>query len=1035
MQSLTEHLTEQFYDWEISGRGWKLYEGPLAPEPPFTPFVGHFTDSYTADAIDDGREHTLASGLIHGFGSLFKPRQPRPVVAEPPTPSFSFDDRDDLAHLQVILPSGVTHSKDIAEACLLNLAGSRYPLCFELLGTSNSVTVSFLVDERDADLVTTQLQNHFPDVIVTRTDDQLEEAWNDLRPAAIADLGLANEFMLPLQSYRSLQPDPLIGLIAALGSLRYEELGLLQIIFTPVRHPWAASIRTAVTAPDGSPFFANAPEFSREAITKTSSPLYGVVIRAAGQSETPGRDKEILRQLVRALRVAEKAGGNHLIPLINDAYEPDEQELSLKLRVSLRSGMILSLDELLTFVHLPGASVASPSLVREAEKTKRIPAACYQGSVRLGENTHASETVSVWQTDEQRIRHTYVLGASGTGKSTLLMSMVEQDMQAGRGVGVLDPHGDLVDDILRRVPEERVEDVVLLDLGDEEHPVPFNILSAHSDLEKNLLASDLAAAFQRLATSWGDQMTAVLSNAILAILESERGGTLADLRRFLVEKDFRNDYLSTVLDDEVVYYWQHEFGLNSGKPQGSVVTRLNTFLRPKPIRYMVAHGDNRLNVAKMMDRGKIFLARLPQGAIGEENAYLLGTLLVSAFHRSALCRQSQDARARNPFYLYIDEFHHFITPSMAQILSGARKYGLGLVLAHQELRQLESRDPEVASAVMTNPATQILFRLGDQDARRIKSRLTHYDASDLQSLQVGHAIARVERGEWDFNLRVPLPPKVDEAEGATRCDAIREHSRRLYSVPREEVEERIRASRPAVKPAKEKNRPEREPPAKREEPACVEPATQNDPPPAHVEAQPGEVAVPAMPSFLKSGPAQIVPSPEPTQGRGGMKHKALQRLIKHWAEGMGFRAESEKTILDGRGAVDVALTKGDLRIACEISVTTPTAHEFQNLTKCLQAGYSHVVMVSDDRGHLDAIQTKAREELDGSVLGQVSFMLPKEFFAFIESQERAATQEPSKIRGYRVSVSRADLDPKRRSAQIQSVKRTIARASLRRSGK
>src|SRR5206468_2560269 len=156
----------------------------------------------------------------------------------------------------------------------------------------------------------------------------------------------------------------------------------------------------------------------------------------------------------------------------------------------------------------------------------------------------------------------------------------------------------------------------------------FNILSAHSDLEKNLLASDLVAVFRRLSTSWGDQMNSVFSNAILAFLESSRGGTLADLRRFLVEPQYRTEFLTTVTDPHVVYYWTKEFPLLTGKPQGPILTRLDTFLRPKPIRYMVTQKENRLDFAAILNGKKIFLAKLSQGTLGEENAYLLGSLLI-----------------------------------------------------------------------------------------------------------------------------------------------------------------------------------------------------------------------------------------------------------------------------------------------------------------------------------------------------------------------------------------------------------------------
>lgn len=303
---------------------------------------------------------------------------------------------------------------------------------------------------------------------------------------------------------------------------------------------------------------------------------------------------------------------------------------------------------------------------------------------------------------------------------------------------------------------------------------------------------DLVAVFRRLSTSWGDQITTVLANAVLAFLESNEGGTLADLRRFLVEKSFRQKFLKTVTDPEVVYYWQKEFPLLTGKPQGPILTRLDSFLRPKLIRHMVCQKENRLNFADIMDRGKIFLAKLAQGAIGEENSYLLGSFLVSKFQQLALARQEQEAASRRPFFLYVDEFHNFICPSIAPLLTGARKYRLGLVLAHQELRQLEKRDPEVASAVLTNPYTRVCFRVGDADARKLAEGFSHFEATDLMNLSTGEALCRVERTEWDFDFRTHPAPEVEEFDAATCRRRVIENSRRRYATPRGQVEAVLR---------------------------------------------------------------------------------------------------------------------------------------------------------------------------------------------------------------------------------------------------
>jgi len=1112
MQDVAEQLTQQFYDWELETRGWSVYEHAIEPEPPFRPFPGHYLEEPVERLVDDGRHPELGEVIVRALGrvgwwvakkswsatrfsckaswfgsrwTLAKVRRrPVPVwptpVPEPepePTnrPTVRLDERETLQAIAIVLPPGVTYGKDRYEQLLLNLTGCTAPVCMEWLGLPGQVSLALVVDEVDAPLVMAQLASHFPEAIVTVGEDELGERWDPHCQTRIVECGLADECMVPLRSYRSFDTDPLLGMVATLGSLQAGELACVQFLWQPARFPWAASIKRAVTAADGEPFFADAPEITAAAYEKLASPLYGVVVRVAAQCEQGSRHKSLIRSLVSNLGVTTNPRGNRLIPLINDAYseEPLEQDWCLVNRCSQRTGMLWSLDELLTLVHLPGASVAAPALVRNVAKTKLPPAGCISdlgGHLCLGQNVHEGEYRLVFQSLAQRLRHTHLIGASGSGKSTLMAWMIQRDIEDGRGVGVLDPHGDLIDRILDIVPPHRVDDVVLLDLADEDFPVPFNILSAHSDLEKNLLASDLAAAFRRLATSWGDQMTACLSNGILAILESERGGTLMDLRRFLVEPKFRANYLESVTDPEVRYYWQHEFPLVTGKPQASVVTRLNTFLRAKPIRHMVAQGDNRLDIAGMMDGQKIFLARIPQGAIGEENAYLLGTLLVSAFQRAALCRQGVEAKQRAPFFLYLDEFHEFITPSMAQILSGARKYGLGLILAHQEMRQLESRDGDVASAVLANPSTRICFRIGDTDAKRLESGFSAFDARDLQNLPVGEAIARVERADGDFNLSV-LEPLPLEGEGESQTTVIRERSRERYAVPRSEVEERLakqheereeKAGKTAkkTKAAKTSKTAGAKKPSPADTPEVSDAAdvpavteAEQDSPAELVPSPPKEEIPPPEPAsdagadaIVSAGDAArpdsdpsdavVVPAPAATPGRGGTKHKSLQRLIKHWAEGMGYGAQIEKTILNGRGAVDVVVTTGKIKVAVEISITTPTAHECRNLEKCLKAEFDHVVMVTDDPAHLKRIRRKIKEKASSSEFDRVSFMTPPELFSFIEGLEKpAAKSDTTVVRGYRVKVERASIDPADRAARMQSVKRTVADAASRKAKK
>jgi hypothetical protein len=831
------------------------------------------------------------------------------------------------------------------------------------------------------------------------------------------DFGLSNEFMAPLRSLRNFDVDPLIGIAGALQDIRKDECAILQVLFQAVRHPWVESIMRSVTDWEGRSFLADAPEMVSQAEQKVSRPLFAAVVRVAAKSQDRERAWDLARSVGGALAPFADPTSNEFIPLSNDDY-PDIYHIEDILeRTSRRSGMILNADELVSLVHLPSSSVRLEKLAREERRTKAAPQLAVGHALVLGENTHAGKTVKVSLSPEQRIKHTYVIGASGTGKSTLLLNMIVQDIRNGEGIGILDPHGDLIDQVMQYIPGSRFEDVVLLDPADEEYPVGFNILSAHSELEKTLLSSDLGAVFRRLSTSWGDQMTSVLGNGILAFLESERGGTLADLRRFLVEAEYRRAFLETVRDPEVVYYWQKEFPLLTGKPQAPLLTRLDTFLRPKLIRYMISQKENRLDFRSIMDGRKIFMAKLAQGAIGEENAYLLGSFIVSKLHQVAMARQEVKEAERQNFYLYIDEFHNFITPSMASILSGARKYHLGLILAHQELRQLWNKDTDVASAVISNAYTRICFRLGDFDAQKLKDGFSFYEGKDLQNLGIGEAIARIERAEYDFNLKTLPLPNVDQESAELRREKLIALSREKYARHRAEIESELAKERPRIEvpvPVPQ--------PARREKP--IE------------ERREVEIPVTVRESVVKEKkprPAPLAPA-QPQPGRGGQQHKYLQQLVKRLAEDKGYKAVIEQPILGGVGSVDVSLEKGGRRIACEISVTTDSEQELGNIQKCLASGYDQVILLSPERKDLNLIREFVTQTLGAEHMQKVFFYVPEEFLGYLEEAAAGAATTEGTVRGYRVKVKYKPVGPEEKKSKRQAISQVIVQAFKRLKG-
>lgn len=992
MPWVDDQFSSQFHSWERQGRGWKVWDVPVMPEAAFKPFDGYNID-YSAQ-VDDGRRPTFLSSL---FSRLRRKLQPEP----PPRAKEGSQDeelepeileRDDLIELPISFPPDADPSPEVFAHFLETLEYSREALGFELVGTHDQIFSQFSAHPADISAVQRQLQALFPTLAFVQRKGIFPQLWHSYQGTqiAVAEFGLDLEFMIPLGTVRH---DVHVGLTAPLAELDSNELGAFQVLFQPVRNPWNESALQAVSNPEGKPAFVNAPDLLKHAERKVSQRLFAAVVRLATRANPLDRAWDILRDMASALCAFADARGNELIPLANDHYPFDAHAEDVFRRQSRRSGMILNQDELLGLVHLPSAAVKTPRFKRQIRRTKRAPSCSAQPTgLFLGHNLHNEEAFPVHLPAEHRVRHLHVIGGWGTGKSTLLFNMIKQDIEKGEGLAVLDPHGDLIDQILGIVPDRRIEDVVLLDPSDEQYSVGFNILSAHSEVEKNLLASDLVSVFKRLSTSWGDQMGIVLTNAILALLASSRGGTLADLRRFLLEPKYRDELLKTVRDPEILYFWHRAFGqLTGNKSIGPVVTRLQTFLSRKSIRLMVSQKENRLNFADILNGRKILLAKLSQGAIGQEESFLFGTLLVAKIHQVAIGRQSQSAETRADFWMYLDEFQNFVTPSMAEMLTGARKYRLGLILAHHNLQQLK-KSPDVETAALSTP-NRVCFRCGEEDARKLREGFSYFEWKDLLNLDIGEAICRVERGDYDFNLTVPLPPKQDATEAADRRRRITEASRRKYGTPRAEVEENFQhdwhedqsSPRKGETKAPPKDKPPRSSPAS--------------------DIAPQESAPPS--------PEASVPDTEPAD----RPHEDTKTRIKTEALSLDYTANTEVKILDGRGRIDVVVERGTRRIACQVCSTTNAGHEIANANKCLEAGFTFVALIFLTPRRADNFAQAVKDALAPKEAGMVHCFLLSDFMAKLNDwameDPAGGAAERAKPRPQSVSLAN-ELSPQER---------------------
>ncbi len=417
--SVADVLTRQFYAWELRGRGWQVWNAPVEPEPPFRPFTGHHLppDFFK----DDGQVPTPLSQWFAGLlGQSSTPALVVPGAAvatvDEPVPDL-ITQLPDLVELQLALPPASQPKAEVFEQLLFSLHYCRKPLAFEVVGTGDALVAQMVAERCDAGHVMPQLKAHFPDAVIEPKPGYLQSHWDRTQNGftVLLDFGLDREFMLPLAT-KHFATDPLVGVTGALDRLGAEELGALQIVFTPARQPWAESILRAVCTADGEPFFENAPEILSAVKLKLSRPLFTVVVRVAARSPEERRAWQIAKGLAGALYLFQNPQGNELVALDSD-LDPWEHGQDFIHRLTRRSGMLLNSDELVALAHLPTGAVRSAKLRRQTKVTKAAPDSVTNSGVLLGENEHEGVTRKVMLTPEQRMRHTHIIGASGTGKS------------------------------------------------------------------------------------------------------------------------------------------------------------------------------------------------------------------------------------------------------------------------------------------------------------------------------------------------------------------------------------------------------------------------------------------------------------------------------------------------------------------------------------------------------------------------------------------------------------------------------------------
>lgn len=472
-----------------------------------------------------------------------------------------------------------------------------------------------------------------------------------------------------------------------------------------------------------------------------------------------------------------------------------------------KKSSILSTEEIATLWHLPTLTVQTPNidwvLCKKLEPPINLPVAATEQSPEdltvLGASVFRGHREEFGIRTDDRRRHMYCIGKTGMGKSTLLENMVFSDIHAGKGVGVIDPHGDLIEAILRFIPKSRSNDVVLFDPADTEYPLSFNILECANADQRVLVASGIMSVFTKLWPDvWSGRMEHILRNTLLALLENE-GTSMLGIMRMYADDDFRRKIVSKVSDPLVKSFWVDEYESWTDKYRTEAVAaiqnKVGQLLSTPLIRNIIGQVKSTLDIRHAMDSGKIVLVNLSKGRIGEDTSAFLGSMLVTKFQIDAMSRADVPEKDRRDFYLYVDEFQNFATESFATILSEARKYRLSLTMANQYVGQLLIGDKNTAlrDAVFGNVGTLATFQVGSDDAEVFSLQFEEMVLpKDILSLPKYHAYTRLMidgMPSKPFSVSTLPPPDYKQDEG--RVEQIRKLSRERYTEKRAIVEEKI----------------------------------------------------------------------------------------------------------------------------------------------------------------------------------------------------------------------------------------------------
>lgn len=665
------------------------------------------------------------------------------------------------------------------------------------------------------------------------------------------ELVLKEQFSYPIATFQDIKRDSMQSLLNSLATLDKEDGAGIQILLRPAYDGWtksaiaeAAKLREGKKSKKGADlafwwvrqiFIApvKPPEAKEQEIgkkldkpvsnldqsiadsieDKTRQPGYEILIRVVASSNISQRSQAILSNIVATFSLFDSPGKNGFKFLPAKDIESFVTAYILRFFPPEQKASILNAVELATIFHFPDATnIPTTQLERQSSKQVDGPRNLLDDGLLLGYNVFRGAKKPIRLSENDRRRHMYVVGQTGTGKSTFLENLALQDMIEGRGFAFVDPHGDTAEKLLGMVPKERTEDVIYFCPSDMDYPLGLNLFEFHTPEQKDFLIQEVISMLYKLYDSQhqgiiGPRYEHIFRNCALLLMSDPQGGTFIDIPKLLVDNDFMKQKLKFVTDQTVLDFWTKEYpnsqrSNESGEVTSWVVSKFGAFMSNEMMRNIIGQIKSSFDLREIMDNKKILLVNLSKGRTGELNSKLLGMIFVMKFQAAAMSRANIPESERQDFSLYVDEFQNFSTDSFATILSEARKYRLNLIVANQFISQLSE---EIRDAVFGNIGTVIAHRVGTADAEILEKQFRPiFDIDDLQQLPNYNAVVRMLIGGVPTQpFSMADLPVLGNANKQLE-EALKQLSAAKHGRPKAQVEAEIfkrLATQPSPKPA------------------------------------------------------------------------------------------------------------------------------------------------------------------------------------------------------------------------------------------